>query len=472
MILRTSCGFGRWAAATICLISQLDSRVSAAYKIDTVDGIKETARSMAADLRSHYHGDEYGQVPGILPGPPSENKGPYYWWQGGALMGTFIDYWHLTGDTTYNDLVMQGMLHQVGGSADYMTENYSLSLGNDDQAFWGMSALLAAETRFPNPPADKPQWLALAQSVWATQADPSRHDELCGGGLHWQIPPTNKGYDYKNTISNGCFFNMGARLARYTNNDTYAKYAEASWDWIWEVKYIDHESWLVYDGGYGATNCSILTRATYSYNAAILLQGAAFMYNYTNGDEKWKSRIDKLLAASLKNFFPKGVAYEPNCEMKQGQCTADMLSFKGYVHRWLSVVTQVAPFTRETILPVLKNSTEAAVAQCTGGSSGRVCGFYWSSGKYYDPEVDHTSGAGEAMSALAAVSSLLIDGSSPPVTNATGGISKGNDGSGHANNGEKKLPDISTGDRAGAWILTVLCFGLFVAGFVWVSMAD
>ncbi|KAK2616726.1 hypothetical protein QQS21_000338 [Conoideocrella luteorostrata] len=459
------------AVAALVVNSLLFSLANAAFKIDTTDNIKDTARIIAADLRTHYHGDERGEVPGILPGPPSDNKGPYYWWQGGALMGTYIDYWHLTGDSTYNDLVMQGMLHQVGGSADYMTENYSLSLGNDDQAFWGMSALLAAETRFPNPPADKPQWLALAQSVWATQADPSRHDKLCGGGLHWQIPPTNKGYDYKNTISNACFFNMGARLARYTNNDTYAKYAEESWDWIWAVKYIDHESWLVYDGGYGKDNCTILTKSTFSYNAAVLLQGAAFMYNYTNGAEKWKSRIDNLLKASLKNFFPKGIAYEPNCEMKQGICTADMLSFKGYVHRWLAVVTQIAPYTRDTILPVLKTSTAAAVAQCNGGG-GNKCGFYWSSGKYVDPAVDHTSGAGEAMDALAAVSSLLIDNVPVPVTNATGGISKGGDGSGHANNGLKKPAEITTGDRAGAWIITVMCFGVFIPGFIWMSMAD
>lgn len=73
---------------------------------------------------------------------------------------------------------------------------------------------------------------------------------------------------------------MGARLARYTNNATYAKYAEESWDWIWGVKYIDHESWLVYDGAYVTDNCTVLTKATYSYNAAILLQGAAVMYNY------------------------------------------------------------------------------------------------------------------------------------------------------------------------------------------------
>lgn len=147
---------------------------------------------------SLYKGNQSGQNPGMLPGPPEETGGNYYWWQGGAMMGTYIDYWHLTGDPSYNDVVTQGMLYQVGTYDDYQPRNQTTGLGNDDQAFWGMSAMLAAETRFPNPPADKPQWLALAQAVWNTQV--VRWDDQCGGGLHWQVQFFNKGYDYKNSM--------------------------------------------------------------------------------------------------------------------------------------------------------------------------------------------------------------------------------------------------------------------------------
>lgn len=94
---------------------------------------------------------------------------------------------------------MEGMLHQTGEGRDYMPSNHSASLGNDDQGFWGMSAMLAAENKFPNPPEDQAQWLALAQAVWTTQAQPERHDDECNGGMRWQIPFTNSGYDYKNS---------------------------------------------------------------------------------------------------------------------------------------------------------------------------------------------------------------------------------------------------------------------------------
>lgn len=164
-----------------------------------LDDIIASSKSLAYDLMKFYHGNESGQIPGLLPGPPASGTGDYYWWEAGAMMGTYIDYWKLTGDTTYNDVVTQGMLFQVGPQRDYMPPNQTLSLGNDDQGFWGLSALLAAENKFPDPPADQPQWLELAQAVWNTQADPSRYDETCNGGLRWQIPRTNAGYDYKNS---------------------------------------------------------------------------------------------------------------------------------------------------------------------------------------------------------------------------------------------------------------------------------
>ncbi|KAK8913267.1 hypothetical protein H634G_08499 [Metarhizium anisopliae BRIP 53293] len=444
------------------------------YKIDTEAAIKESARTLAYDLMLFYKGNQSGEIPGILPGPPADGKGPYYWWEGGAMMGTYIDYWKLTGDSSYNKVVMEGLLHQVGENKNYMPNNHTMSLGNDDQGFWGMSALLAAENKFPDPPADQPQWLALAQAVWNTQADPSRYDETCNGGLRWQIPFSNQGYGYKNTISNGIFFNMGARLARYTNNETYAKRAEKAWDWMTGVGYIDPKSWHAYDGAHVNKNCTDVNKATFSYNAGVLIQGAAFLYNYTEGAQKWKTALDGLLDSALKTFFPNDIAFELACERDNGSgtCTPDMLSFKGYLHRWLAVTTQVAPYTKDKILPVLRKSTEAAIKQCTGGPTQRQCGFYWSFGRFVDPAADKTTGAGEQMNVLAAVSSLLIENAEQPVTNTTGGTSLGNPNAGGKDNGERPVKPVTTADKAGAGFLTFLLLGGAVGMFVWMSAFD
>ncbi|QUC21769.1 uncharacterized protein UV8b_06012 [Ustilaginoidea virens] len=461
----------RRLAIASCVLGCL---AEAQLKLDNRDDIIQTAKTVAHDLMLLYHGNEYGQTPGLLPGPPASGLGPYYWWQAGALMGTLIDYWKFTGDSTYNDIVMQGMLHQVGEDQDYMPRNQTLSLGNDDQGFWGLSALLAAENKFPDPPADKPQWLALAQAVWNTQANPDRYDGTCNGGLRWQIPPTNQGYDYKNTISNGVFFNMGARLARYTQNDSYAVRAEKAWDWLWGVQFIDHQTWAVYDGANVKENCSNVVKPQYSYNAAILAQGAAFMYNYTNADTKWKTRLDNLLGPLLKTFFPNGIAYELPCEGKTGKgtCTPDMLSYKGYVHRWLAVVTQIAPYTKDNIMPILKSSAQAAVKQCTGGTSGHQCGFYWGLGRFVDPSVDRTTGAGEEMDVLAAVSSLLIEDVTAPVTNSTGGTSKGNPNAGGKDDVFLTPKSVTLADKVGAGIVTAVWLIAGGALFAWMSFFD
>ncbi|KAI5925101.1 glycoside hydrolase family 76 protein [Camillea tinctor] len=432
------------------------------YKIDSTDAIKTSAKQLAYDLMTYYHGNESGGTPGILPGPPP--AGDYYWWEGGAMWGAMVDYWHLTGDTTYNDVVSQALLFQVGPNKDYMPPNVTASLGNDDQGFWGMSAMQAAEENFPNPPSDQPQWLALAQAVFNTQADPSRHDTTCGGGLRWQIPFANNGYDYKNSIANGCFFNLGARLARYTSNQTYADWAEKTWDWVQSVGFMD-SNYNIYDGAHVETNCTDINRAQFSYNNGVYLLGAAYMYNYTNGDSKWEERVSGLLDATLKVFFPNDIAFEVACE-EHMTCTTDMLSFKGYLHRWMSTMTQIAPFTASKVLPILQKSAQAAVNQCTGGSDGRTCGFGWASGSF-----DGSVGAGQTMDALGAVSSLLIGQSDAPVTNSTGGTSVGDPNAGAGSDSfTGALTPITTGDRAGAGILTVLILGSAVGTFGWMSL--
>jgi mannan endo-1,6-alpha-mannosidase len=191
---------------------------------------------------------------------------------------TMIDYWSRTGDSSYNDLITQALLFQASDNRDYMPVNQTKDEGNDDQGFWAMAAMLAAETNFQNPPPDQPQWLALAQAVFnemATRWDTSS----CGGGLRWQIFQFNNGFTYKNSIANGCFFNLGARLARYTGNDTYAQWAERIWDWEAATGLID-TSYNVFDGASVTDNCTGTTRLQWTYNSGIFLHGAANMFNY------------------------------------------------------------------------------------------------------------------------------------------------------------------------------------------------
>jgi mannan endo-1,6-alpha-mannosidase len=210
-----------------------------------------------------------------------------------------MQYWWLTGDTRYNALVSQAMLYisfdchlinrfQVGDGKDYMPANQTSSEGNDDQAFWGLAAMAAAEMKFPNPPSNQPQWLALAQAVFNEQA--SRWDTTtCNGGLRWQIYSFNAGYTYKNSISNGCLFHLAARLARYTGNTTYSDWAEKIYDWMEGAGKLLFcllltvggltSTYQVLDGSWITDNCTQQDNIEWSYNNGQLLSGSAYLYS-------------------------------------------------------------------------------------------------------------------------------------------------------------------------------------------------
>ena len=250
----------------------LASTANAAITLDlqSADSIKQAAKTAAEGMVKYYNGNKPGFIPGLL-------GDPYYWWEAGAMFGALVDYWYYTGDTTFNDITTQALLFQVGPDVNYMPPNQSKSLGNDDQAFWGMAAMSAAEVNYPNPPDKEPQWLALAQAVFNSQA--LRWDNTsCGGGLKWQIFTFNNGYNYKNSISNGCYFNLAARLGAYTGNTTYYTYANQMWDWVTNVGLMS-PTYQIFDGSDDTLNCSEFNHIQWSYNAGVFLYGAAIMWN-------------------------------------------------------------------------------------------------------------------------------------------------------------------------------------------------
>lgn len=56
-------------------------------------------------------------------------------------------------------------------------------------------------------------------------------NEPCKGGLRWQLVESKTGYNYVNSITNGAFFQIAARLAAQTGNQTYIDIANEAWDW-------------------------------------------------------------------------------------------------------------------------------------------------------------------------------------------------------------------------------------------------
>ena len=154
---------------------------------------------------------------------------------------------------------------------------------------------------------------------------------------------------------------------------------------------------------------------------------------------------------------------ESACETN-GKCDVDQRSFKAYLARWLAATTKLCPWTAETIMLRMQTSATAAAQQCSGGNAGTTCGLRWTQRAQYDG----AAGVGEQMSALEVIQSNLISKVAGPVTNATGGTSKGdyNAGTGGSDN-PFAFDSITTGDKAGAGILTTAVLVGILAGAWW-----
>lgn len=60
--------------------------------------------------------NQYSGVTGLFPDP-------YGWWSGGVVWDAMVDYWFLTGDASYNDVVANALQSQVGDNNNYQPVN-------------------------------------------------------------------------------------------------------------------------------------------------------------------------------------------------------------------------------------------------------------------------------------------------------------------------------------------------------------
>ncbi|KAK0701813.1 glycoside hydrolase [Lasiosphaeria miniovina] len=370
--------------------------------INQPSSIQSVAKTIAAGAMSYYPGTtkSFADLPK-----------PYYWWECGALMGAMLDYSHYTGDKSYDETIATALLAQVGPEFNYMLPAHFGDEGNDDLGFWGFAVMSAAERNFPQPDPSIPPWLDLGANIWNSLA--SRwNTTACSGGLLWQIFASNpNGLDYKNTVSNGGFFQLSARLARATGNDTYLEWANKVWDWTQGVGMID-DSYHVFDGASSSDNCTKINPVSFSYSASIFMYGAAVLANYTN-DTKWVDRTTGLLEGSKWFFSPfenaTNIMFEHACEQVD-KCNTDMRSFKGYFSRFVYASTLYVPSILPTVNELLHTSAAAAAQSCTGGANGTTCGHKWYVGGF-----DGSVGLGEEMCALETIQGLLVAESTPPL---------------------------------------------------------
>jgi len=77
-----------------------------------------------------------------------------------------------------------------------------------------------------------------------------------------------------------CYFNLGARLARFTGNTIFSGLATGAYDWLVSVGFLAvDDNYAIYDGAHVEFNCTDIDKAQFSYSGSAATLGAAFMYN-------------------------------------------------------------------------------------------------------------------------------------------------------------------------------------------------
>lgn len=195
----------------------------------------------------------------------------------------------------------------------------------------------------------------------------------------------------------------------------------------------------------------------------------------TNSDV-WKNRLDKLIAAIFFFFAnpelgqgEKDVMIEVACEFNvvvENYCDVDQQSFKAYLARFMILTIKMAPYTEGALMPYLRTTAMAAAKNCRGAPDGTTCSLRWSK----DDWMDVYTGMGEQMAALEVFQSNLQHTVGTPVTETTGGTSKGDPNAGMDDDRAVQplnLSPIETKDRVGAGFLTAIVVSGVLGGAWW-----
>jgi len=192
------------------------------------------------------------------------------------------------------------------------------------------------------------------------------------------------------------------------------------------------------------------------------------MYDHTSGAtrQKWLTQIQGYLGNLQRVFFDEKYGgrtlVEYACEPLKN-CNKDQRSFKAYLARWLGVTMQLVPETRGTIQPWIEGSTDAVAKACSDTPQGLACGRTW-----YDNRDDGERDVGNQMTAMSMVQTNFILKGAAPLADINTGNSASDPSAG--SNGKTLVQDkiytrkITAGDKAGAWILTVICIVMTIVG--------
>lgn len=153
-----------------------------------------------------------------------------------------------------------------------------------------------------------------------------------------------------------------------------------------------------------------------------------------------------------------------------GTCNNDMKSYKSDLVSELAWSAKVAPFGAATIAPALLSAAQAAMSVCNCGSPGQ-CSFKWTQ----TGVCDNFYGLGQQINALRVLMTQADKFADGPTNEKIGGpnISKGKADAGAGGSQDPNAAittPVTTGDKAGAGILTTLVVIGIIGGAIWMVL--
>jgi len=357
-------------ACSLSLGLALLLRGTNALSLDTgnTDSIKSAAKTLASTVVDAYKKQPEGSAVGFW-------REVYSWQDSGVIWGGLVEYSFLTGDSQFDDVIVKGLWSQRGADehVNFMTKNMSRYITNSAQSTWALAALTAEEVGLSKP--EKGAWIDFAKNTFDDMVQRWKDDGSCGGGLRYGVFNFTDGYIYKHTASTGNFFLLSARLARITGNNTYAEWADESFTWMESAGLIS-DTYRIFDGK-DAETCDEPDHLQLLNTYSPIVEGAAVMYNFTNGNDRWKAAV-KAFVSHLPTFQANNTMILAEvCEQLTMGCGTEYAIHKGLASRALARAAVYAPFAAEAPRKVLEASAKGAAQNCNVDGSTLACKDLW-----------------------------------------------------------------------------------------------
>ncbi|KAJ3006943.1 hydrolase 76 protein [Thoreauomyces humboldtii] len=396
--------FSRSALATVVLGAAAVSTVSAQMTLDLTDKV---ALGAAAHAATAHITDLYTADPKKTQG--AFNPDTSSWFAAAIMWAEVFSNSHYTGDKA-QDAVAGGAFAVasyngegdfLGGSQRTFNEKI-LGRWNDDLGWWALAAMEAVDAYgatavIPNGEKFLDVARLTSSEMW------EQYDTTCGGGIYWNRDRASN--NYKSTITNVEFIQLGARLAMATGNQTYLQMAEVTYKWLSTSGLLTADN-ILYDG-MNNNACGTLTTNRYAYSAGVLLGAQGYMYQAT----QMQSYLDDskaFLTASLAYFAPGGLVTDPLCEAPN-VCNKDTAAIgKGLFVRGLAQLytnTNDAA-VKTTIQTTIDTAVTAALKNCNAQ--------WWCSNEWAKTQATLMSAYDQYSTAELLVAAATIHGATAP----------------------------------------------------------